>query len=219
MSLLNNHIFKFSRPTLACQVLILTPLVVTVKVALFTTTLETSAYELSAPKLPMLQNSKILTSQTINVNFVDLLLHVDLLVSIGHISGISPSILGLMVLAWGNSLGDLMSNLSMALNGGPEGTQIAILGCYAGPIFNTLVGLGLSLLCTTWSEYPNAVVIPRDPYLWETMALLVVGLVWELVVLIRRDMKLDGLLGGGLLVVYFIALSMRLIQTQGSLDS
>ncbi|KAK7267000.1 hypothetical protein RIF29_19662 [Crotalaria pallida] len=144
---------------------------------------------------------------------------VGLLVSIGYISGISPSILGLTVLAWGNSLGDLMSDLTMALNGGPEGTQIAISGCYAGPIFNTVVGLGLSLVCTTWSEYPNAVVIPRDPYLWETMALLVVGLVWALVVLIRRDMKLDGLLGGGLLVVYFIALFMRLIQTQGSLDS
>ncbi|XP_061363872.1 cation/calcium exchanger 2-like [Gastrolobium bilobum] len=143
---------------------------------------------------------------------------VGLLISIGYISGISPSILGLTVLAWGNSIGDLMTNLTMALNGGPEGAQIAISGCYAGPIFNTVVGLGLSLVTCTWSEYPQPVVIPRDPYLWETLAFLVVGLVWALVVLIRRDMKLNGLLGGGLLVVYFISLFLRLIQTQRSLQ-
>ena len=143
---------------------------------------------------------------------------VGLLVSIGYICGISPSILGLTVLAWGNSLGDLMTNLTLAINGGPEGAQIAISGCYAGPIFNTLVGLGLSLVTCTWSEYPQPVLIPKDPYLWETMAFLVVGLIWALVVLIRRDMKLDGLLGGGLLVVYFVSLFLRLIQTQGSLQ-
>ncbi|CAL0299214.1 unnamed protein product [Lupinus luteus] len=144
---------------------------------------------------------------------------VGLLVSIGYISGISPSILGLTVLAWGNSLGDLMTNLTMSLNGGSEGTQVAISGCYAGPIFNIVVGLGLSLVCTTWSNYPKSVMIPSDLYLLETMALLVVGLVWALIVLIRKDMKLDGFLGGGLLVVYFISMSMRLIQTQGSLGS
>ncbi|CAL0323445.1 unnamed protein product [Lupinus luteus] len=143
---------------------------------------------------------------------------VALLVSLGYICGVSPSILGLTVLAWGNSLGDLITNLTMALHGGQKGAQIAISGCYAGPIFNTVIGLGLSLVFSTWSQYPSSVMIPRDPYLWETLALLVAGLVWALVVLIRRDMKLDAVLGGGLLVVYFISLFLRLIQTLGSLQ-
>ncbi|WVZ06773.1 hypothetical protein V8G54_020119 [Vigna mungo] len=143
---------------------------------------------------------------------------VGLLVSLGYICGVSPSILGLTVLAWGNSLGDLVTNLTMTLYGGSEGAQIAISGCYAGPIFNIVVGLGLSLVNTTWSEYPFSVVIPKDPYLWETLALLAVGLVWALVVLIRRDMKLDAVLGVGLLVIYFISLFLRLIQTLGSLQ-
>ena len=143
---------------------------------------------------------------------------VGLLVSIGYICGISPSILGLTVMAWGNSIGDLMTNVTMALNGGPEGAQVAISGCYAGPIFNILIGLGFSLVTSTWSEYPQHVVIPRDPYLWETMVFLVLGLVWALFVLIKRDMKLDGLLGGGLLFVYFLSLFSRLIQTEGSLQ-
>ncbi|XP_004489652.1 cation/calcium exchanger 2-like [Cicer arietinum] len=143
---------------------------------------------------------------------------VGLLVSIGLICRISPSILGLTILAWGNSIGDLITNLTLALNGGQEGVQIAISGCYAGPIFNTLVGLGLSLVSSTWSQYPQPILIPKDPYLWETLVFLVVGLVFALVVLIKKDMKVDGLLGGGLLVVYFISLFLRLIQTQGSLQ-
>ncbi|KAI9093558.1 hypothetical protein K1719_027007 [Acacia pycnantha] len=143
---------------------------------------------------------------------------VGLLVSLGFICGISPSILGLTVLAWGNSLGDLMTNLTMVLKGGSEGAQVAISGCYAGPIFNTLIGLGLSLIISTWSKYPSSLVIPFDPYMLETLAFFAGGLVVALVVLIRRDMRLDGVLGGGLLIIYFIFLFLRLIQTLGPLQ-
>lgn len=143
---------------------------------------------------------------------------VGLLVSLGFICGISPSVLGLTVLAWGDSLGDLMTNLTMALKGGAEGAQVAISGCYAGPIFNTLVGLGLSLVFSTWSQYPSSVVIPKDPYLLETLAFLAAGLLWALVVLTRRDMRLDGFLGGGLLVIYFSSMLLRLIQTLGCFE-
>ncbi|KAL5708686.1 hypothetical protein ACHQM5_019452 [Ranunculus cassubicifolius] len=138
---------------------------------------------------------------------------VALLVSIGYILGISPSILGLTVLAWGNSLGDLITNIAMSMKGGREGTQVAISGSYAGPIFNLLVGLGLSQIIATWSVYPASVTVGKDKYLLETLAFLVIGLLWALVILPWRKMKLDRYLGTGLLVIYIGCISLRIVQT------
>ncbi|XP_072952028.1 cation/calcium exchanger 1-like [Typha angustifolia] len=141
---------------------------------------------------------------------------VGLLVSMGYVFGISPAILGLTVLAWGNSIGDLIANVAMAMNGGQDGAQIAISGCYAGPIFNTLAGLGLSLVVSAWAVHPNPFVIPVGPALFEIVGFMIGGLLWALVILPRKDMKLDKMLGVGLLAIYFCFLTLRLSQSIGS---
>jgi hypothetical protein len=46
------------------------------------------------------------------------------------------------VLAWGNSLMDYMNNTSMA-GKSAGGNSMAMTACYAGPLFNLLIGLGL----------------------------------------------------------------------------
>ncbi|XP_028766850.1 cation/calcium exchanger 1-like [Neltuma alba] len=140
---------------------------------------------------------------------------VSLLVSIGNIIGVSPSILGLTVLAWGNSLGDLIANGAMAVNGGVDGAQIAISGCYAGPMFNTLMGLGFPLVLSAWSEYPNPYVIPKDRSLYETLMFSMGGLLWALVVLPKRNMRLDKFLGSGLLIIYLCFLFIRMAMAIG----
>lgn len=143
---------------------------------------------------------------------------VSLLLSLGNILGTSPSVLGLTVLAWGNSVADLIANVTMAKEGGSDGVQIAISGCYAGPMFSTLVGLGLSILSATWSVYPAAYLIPGDSSIYETLGFLISGLLWSLVILPRKNMQLDWFLGGGLLAIYLCFLSLRLARALGWLD-
>ncbi|CAN1261832.1 Cation/calcium exchanger 1 [Linum perenne] len=142
---------------------------------------------------------------------------VSLLVSIGHILGIDPSVLGLTLLAWGNSLGDLITNVAMAVKGGADGAQVAISGCYAGPMFNTLLGLGISFVISSWNTYPSSYVIPRDPSIYETLGFLMAGLGWALVVLPLRNMKLDKFLGVGLVCIYLCFLALRLVRAVGGI--
>jgi len=64
---------------------------------------------------------------------------VQLLTFLGVICRIPGSIMGLTVLAWGNSMGDLSANMTMAKKGL---ANMAITACFAGPVFNILIGLG-----------------------------------------------------------------------------
>lgn len=65
-----------------------------------------------------------------------------LLIAVGVITHASNGLLGLTVLSWGNSIGDLITNVSVARAGFP---QMAIAGCFGGPVFNILLGLGVPM--------------------------------------------------------------------------
>lgn len=80
---------------------------------------------------------------------------VSLLEFFGIICGIPSTIMGLTVLAWGNSSQDLIANMTVAKKGL---STMAVTASFAGPVFNMLVGLciGLSLLK---SANPNKEIV------------------------------------------------------------
>ena len=70
---------------------------------------------------------------------------VSLLKSLGRILAISEAILGITVFAFGNSVGDFVSNVTMARMGFPT---MSISASFAGPLIVILVTLGVSGLMT-----------------------------------------------------------------------
>lgn len=71
---------------------------------------------------------------------------VGVLKAVGIILGISDAILGLTIFAVGNSLGDLVANITVARLGFPV---MALGACFGGPMLNILLGIGLSGLYMT----------------------------------------------------------------------
>lgn len=67
---------------------------------------------------------------------------IDLLQIFGFITELPQALLALTIIAWGNCLGDMVADVAMTKKGFGE---MAITGCIAGPIFNILIGIGLSL--------------------------------------------------------------------------
>lgn len=53
---------------------------------------------------------------------------------------VPASVMGLTLMAWGNSLGDFFGNPAMARRGQPT---MALTACFAGPLFNMLASLAL----------------------------------------------------------------------------
>ncbi|ETO78572.1 hypothetical protein F444_06539 [Phytophthora nicotianae P1976] len=92
--------------------------------------------------------------------------------TLGQLFGISSSVLGVSVLAWGNSIGDLVSNMAIARDGFPT---MAFAGCFAGPMFNLLVGVGLSLTIAIISRGPLSMGEP-SPLVYMSFGYLLLSL-------------------------------------------
>ena len=87
---------------------------------------------------------------------------VDLLKLFGLILNLPQALLSLTVLAWGNCLGDMSADVAMTRKGFGE---MGITATVAGPVFNVLVGMGLSLtiLLITYSNPRNDQVVEGRP--------------------------------------------------------
>lgn len=113
------------------------------------------------------------------------------------------------MLAWGNSIGDLVSNTSIARDGFPT---MAFAGCFAGPMFNLLVGIGLALTIAVLSNGPVTLGKP-SPLVYLGFGYLFVSLALNLGMAALDDFHYRKRLCYALLVLYtsFAVLSIVVV--------
>lgn len=112
----------------------------------------------------------------------------------GIIGHIKPSILGLTILAWGNSLTDLMANISMAMRS-TGGASMAMTACFAGPLFNLLLGLGLGFLFHFSDAGISSTVIEFDAIVFTGCAFAAINCIAIVMLAIANTQRLPSWVG------------------------
>jgi solute carrier family 24 (sodium/potassium/calcium exchanger), member 6 len=140
---------------------------------------------------------------------------VGVLKAFGVILGISDAILGLTIFAVGNSLGDLVADITVARLGYPV---MALSACFGGPMLNILLGIGVSGLYMTIKEsnahherHPDK-KIKYKPYHIEVSRTLMVSAVTLLVTLVglliavpMNKWVMSRRIGWGLIILWSIS--------------
>ncbi|CAI5523488.1 unnamed protein product [Closterium sp. Naga37s-1] len=122
-----------------------------------------------------------------------------LLSALGIILHVSPSILGIAVLAWGNSVGDLVADVTIAKAGHPT---MAIAGCFAGPMFNLMVGVGSALAVRSWDLYPEPLVLFHHPNVLLALCFLLGGVLSSIAFIVWSGFRVTRSWGVCLICMY-----------------
>jgi solute carrier family 24 (sodium/potassium/calcium exchanger), member 6 len=126
---------------------------------------------------------------TVSVSWISTIANevVGVLKALGVIFGISDAILGLTIFAVGNSLGDLVADITVARLGFPV---MALSACFGGPMLNILLGIGIGGLYMTikdghhkHAEHPDK-PLKYKPYQVEVNGTLIVSGITLLVTLV-----------------------------------
>jgi hypothetical protein len=133
----------------------------------------------------------------------------------GKILNIPDTVMGLAVLAVGNSINDLAASVTIAREGYPS---MAVAGAYAGPMFNVIGGIGLPMLIYTASSPDGKYNIGKNtPIVWAAFAVLLTSLVATVVFVPLAGFRITQRIGQFLLV-WFIAF-IFLVIGMGSVPS
>ncbi|OMJ28788.1 putative cation exchanger [Smittium culicis] len=127
---------------------------------------------------------------------------VAIMQSLGAVFGISDGLLGLTVLALGNSVGDLATNLTVARLGYPI---MGISACFGGPLLNILMGIGLSsvIKLTSFGSTQSIHVSPTKPVLISSLALFFT-VVFLIGITILQRFRFTLITGYSLISIYVI---------------
>ncbi|XP_063967727.1 mitochondrial sodium/calcium exchanger protein-like isoform X1 [Lytechinus pictus] len=120
---------------------------------------------------------------------------------------ITDAILGLTVLAWGNSIGDLVADVSMARQGFPT---MGMSACFGGPMFNMLLGIGIS--CTIVTIRDGGTFVLNTTHVQLVLALgLAVSLLSSMFIMVASGFKASRFYGIYLFILYIVFLVVALL--------
>lgn len=132
---------------------------------------------------------------------------VNILQAAGVVFSISNTVLGLTFLAWGNSISDLISDVSMARRGRP---RTGLSACFGGPLFNTLLGIGIPFTYATY-QHKSFISIKFTAIQLFLFIGLAFSLISSLVVVPLMRFRLKRMYGIYLIVLYIIFLTLALL--------
>ncbi|EPB91362.1 hypothetical protein HMPREF1544_01880 [Mucor circinelloides 1006PhL] len=132
---------------------------------------------------------------------------VGLLQAIGQILSISDAIMGLTVFALGNSIGDFVANTAIAKMGFPT---MAISACYAGPLLNMVLGVGISSLYQFWKTGVSYKLDIAPTIIISSAGLLTV-LMSTLIAVSVNGYRITKQLGWWMVAVYSLCLAVNLL--------
>jgi sodium/potassium/calcium exchanger 6 len=140
---------------------------------------------------------------------------VGVLRTLGVILNMSDAILGLTIFAVGNSLGDLVADITVARLGFPI---MALSACFGGPMLNILLGVGLSGCYMVISKgehqhekHPDQSVHFKPYHIAVSTTLVISGatllltLAGLLIAVPLRKWKMDKVIGWGLVTLWFLS--------------
>ncbi|KAF2624397.1 sodium/calcium exchanger protein-like protein [Macroventuria anomochaeta] len=151
---------------------------------------------------------------------------VGVLRTLGVILNMSDAILGLTIFAVGNSLGDLVADITVARLGFPV---MALSACFGGPMLNILLGIGLSgtYMILTKGEHrhdkhPNEPIHFKPYHIAVSTTLVISGasllvtLAGLLVAVPVRKWRMDKWIGWGLVATWTVSTAANvLVETLG----
>ncbi|XP_029018306.1 mitochondrial sodium/calcium exchanger protein [Betta splendens] len=141
---------------------------------------------------------------------------VSLLHMLGVVLSLSTTVLGLTLLAWGNSIGDCFSDITIARQGYP---RMAISACFGGIIFNMLIGVGLGCLVQMVKTHENVQFELQGLLTWILVGSLGLSLVLSFVIVPLCRFHLGRPYGIFLLSFYAVFLVIALLAEFGKIHT
>ncbi|XP_027718454.1 mitochondrial sodium/calcium exchanger protein isoform X2 [Vombatus ursinus] len=137
---------------------------------------------------------------------------VNILRSLGIIFQLSNTVLGLTLLAWGNTIGDVISDLTLAHQGYP---RMAFSACFGGIIFNILVGVGLGCVLEASRNHTDVKLESDGLLVWVLAGALGFSLLFSFISVPLQCFHLNKVYGFCLLFFYLTFLVVALLTEFG----